>query len=154
MQWLADPAEQAAYCNWLDSLSQGTEMPRTSEMIESNFLKKEDVGEDGTIVTVADVGKTNVARKDEEPEYRWTMTFWEFAKPMVLNSTNIKLAEKALGSDDTDDWLNKKLILYNDPNVTFGKELVGGIRIKAYRKAGPPREVPPKAPIDESDPPF
>jgi hypothetical protein len=117
-------------------------VPKTSEMIESQFLKKEDVGEDGTVVTVQDVQRINVAKKGDTPEYRWTMKFREFEKPMVINSTNIKLTEKALGSDDSDDWLGKKLIVYNDPNVTFGKDLVGGIRIKAHRKAAAPREMP------------
>jgi hypothetical protein len=126
-------------------------MTRTSEMIQSNYLKKEDVGEDGTIVTVRSFERVNVAQKGEAPDEKWTMQFDEFEKPMVLNSTNIKLAEKALGSDETDDWIGKKLIVYNDPNVSFGKELVGGIRIKAYRKAAPPRELPTKQRQSEAD---
>lgn len=117
-------------------------MPRVHEMIESKYLKKEDVGEDGTVVTIATIDRVNVAAKGEEPEHKWVMGFEEFDKPMVLNPTNLKLAEKALGSDDTDDWMGKKIIVYNDPNITFGKELVGGIRIKAFRKVGPPKEMP------------
>lgn len=113
---------------------------KTHEMIESKYLKKEDVGEDGTIVTVSNFERVNVAAKGDMPEMRWTIQFEEFDKPMVLNSTNIKLAEKACGSDDTDDWIGKKLIVYNDPSISFGKEIVGGIRIKAYRKAGAPRQ--------------
>lgn len=116
-------------------------MPRTSEMIESKYLKKEEVGEDGTIVTIADFARVNVAMDDQPPDFKWTMRFEEFDKPMVLNSTNIQLAENALGSDNTDDWLGKQVIVYNDPNITFGKKLVGGIRIKAHRKAAPPRQM-------------
>ena len=125
-------------------------MPRTGEMIESKFLKKEDVGEDGTIVTVGSVTRVNVAMQGDAPEYRWTMQFDEFDKPMVLNSTNIKLAEKIFRSDDTDDWIGKKLICYNDPNITFGKDIVGGIRLKEYRKAAPPRELPGKTKTRET----
>ncbi len=126
-------------------------MTRTSEMIQSNYLKKEDVGEDGTIVTVRSFERVNVAQKGEAPDEKWTMQFDEFEKPMVLNSTNIKLAEKALGSDETDDWIGKKIIVYNDPNVSFGKELVGGIRIKAYRKAAPPRELAARKTVAPED---
>lgn len=135
-------------------------MPRTGEMIESKFLKKEDVGEDGTIVTVGAVTRVNVAMQGDTPEYRWTMQFDEFDKPMVLNSTNIKLAEKAFASDNTDDWIGKKIICYNDPNISFGKEIVGGIRLKAYRKAAPPRDPsagkPVRGPVDDlkDDVPF
>lgn len=129
-------------------------MTRTSEMIQSNYLKKEDVGEDGTVVTVRSFELVNVAPKGEPREEKWTMTFDEFDKPMVLNSTNIKLAEKALGSDETDDWIGKKLVIYNDPNVSFGKELVGGIRIRAHRKAAAPREVPARNREPDSDPRY
>jgi len=118
---------------------------KTSDMMESKFLRKDDVGEDGTIVTVGRIDRVNVAMQGDPPEYRWTMQFDEFDKPMVLNSTNIKLAEKIFASDDTDEWIGKKLIAYNDPNITFGKDIVGGIRLKAYRKAAPPREMPGKA---------
>ena len=110
-------------------------------MIESKYLKKEDVGEDGVIVTIAGFDKVNVARDDEPPEYKYTMRFEEFEKPMVLNTTNIQLCEKALGSDDTDHWLGKQIIVYNEPNISFGNKLVGGIRIKAHRKSAGPRQM-------------
>lgn len=110
-------------------------------MIESKYLKKEDVGEDGVIVTIAGFDKVNVARDDEPPEYKYTMRFEEFEKPMVLNTTNIQLCEKALGSDDTEDWIGKQIIVYNEPNISFGNKLVGGIRIKAHRKSAGPRHV-------------
>lgn len=114
---------------------------KTHEMIQSNYLKKEDVGEDGTIVTISGFDKVNVARDDQPEDWKYTMQFEEFEKPMVLNSTNIQLCEKALGSDDTDDWIGKQIIVYNEPNISFGNKLVGGIRIKAYRKVGAPRQV-------------
>jgi len=49
---------------------------------------------------------------------------------MVLNSTNIQLLAKACESEDTDDWIGKKVIIYSDPNVSFGGKLVGGLRVK------------------------
>lgn len=114
---------------------------KTAEMIESKYLKKEDVGEDGVIVTIAGFDKVNVARDDEAAEYKYTMRFEEFSKPMVLNATNIQLTEKALGSNDTDDWIGKQIIVYNEPNISFGNKLVGGIRIRAHRKSAGPRQM-------------
>jgi hypothetical protein len=61
---------------------------------------------------------------------------------MVLNSTNIQLMAKACGSDDTDDWIGKQIIVYVDENVSFGGELVGGLRIRKHKQAAP---VAPKA---------
>lgn len=109
-------------------------MPKISEMMESKFLKKEDVnGQSGILVTIAHLAQANVAMQGADPEMKWTMFFEELDKPMVLNSTNIHLTANICGSDDTDDWTGKKVVLYEDPTVSFGGKLVGGIRIRAPR---------------------
>lgn len=107
-------------------------MAKIGEMIESKYLKQSDVSED-TVVTVEKVGKANVAPKGEEAEYKWLIRFSEFPKPMVLNSTNIKRLAKACGSDDTDEWIGKKAILFVDPDVEFAGNVVGGLRIRAHK---------------------
>ena len=108
---------------------------KASAMMESKYLKQSDIDED-TTVTVKSLKKVNVARDDEDPEYRWTVLFHEFEKPMVLNATNIKRMAKALG-DDTDDWIGNAVILYVDPDIEFGGNVVGGLRIKAIPRKGP-----------------
>src|SRR5690349_9513018 len=100
------PRGRSSISGWTHSHThKDTNMPRTSEMMESKYLKKEDFDEDGTICTIADFERVNVAKEDEKPEMKWMMTFKEFDKGMVLNSTNIQLAEGAMGSDNTDDWI-------------------------------------------------
>ena len=121
-------------------------MPKTSEMRESKFLKQSDIGK-AVLWTVHGVERVNVAKEGAEPEYKWAMNFSESDKPLVLNSTNIQLCEKAFGSDNTDDWTGKKIVLYVDPTVSYGGKVVGGIRVrqpKAGVVAAPP---PPPAPI-------
>lgn len=118
-------------------------MAKIGEMIESKYLKQSDVHED-TLVTVERVGKANVAREGDEPEYKWLVRFAEFKKPMVLNSTNIKRLAKACDSDDTDEWIGKTVVLYVDPDVEFGGNVVGGLRIRAAKKEVPVRQVQPK----------
>ena len=107
-------------------------MPKTSEMRESKFLKKEDVGA-GVLYTVATCVKHNVAMADQPEEVRWCLTFLEAAKPLVLNATNIQLCELIFKSDDTDHWVGHQLVLYTDPNVSYAGKLVGGIRVRAPR---------------------
>lgn len=104
-------------------------MPKLSEMIESKYLKQSDVP-DETAVTIRAVAKRNVAREGDEPEMKWLIKFDEFKKPMVLNSTNMKRIAKACGSEDTDDWTGKTVLLYVDPDVEFGGNVVGGLRIR------------------------
>lgn len=126
-------------------------MPNINTMTESKFLKKEDIGDpgDAQIVTIQAVAQKNVAKEDDEPEMKWCIKFTEFKKPMVLNGTNMKLAAMALGSNETDDWIGKKIEVYHDPSITFGDKLVGGLR---FRKSG--GKVRQAAGTDESDIPF
>lgn len=130
-------------------------MAKVGEMIESKYLKQSDVHED-TTVTVEKVEKANVAKDGEEPEYKWLIRFKEFKKPMVLNSTNIKRLARFCG-DDTDDWVGKAVVLYVDPDVEFGGNVVGGLRIRAAKNQGNGSAVKPPAKgfeVDDSDIPF
>ncbi len=106
---------------------------KTSDMMSSKYLRKEDVGA-GALATIREIKKENLAREDDTPEFKFTMYFEEYEKGLVLNSTNIQLAEKVLDSDDTEDWIGKQIVLYEDPNVSYGGKLVGGIRIRAVRR--------------------
>jgi hypothetical protein len=102
---------------------------KIGQMMDSKFLKKEDV-EPPKLVTIRGFSQQNAGR-DDAPEMKWTMSFIELQKPMVMNSTNLQLCAQALGSDDTDHWIGKQVVLYNDPSVQFQGKLIGGIRIRA-----------------------
>jgi len=112
---------------------------KASDMIESKYLKQSDI--DGeVIVTILKVGQGNVAMEDQPEELKWMIRFKEFKKPMVLNSTNIQLLEKFCG-EETDEWPNQEVILYVDPNVSFGGKLTGGIRIKSAKPTAAPKRA-------------
>lgn len=132
-------------------------MPKISEMRESKFLRKEDVGR-GALATIASCVQHNIAMEGASPEQRWCLTFHELDKPLVLNSTNIQLCAQICGSDDTDHWTGKKIVLYTDPNVTYAGKLVGGIRVRAPKpsavKAPPPPPVSEAAELTDEDIPF
>jgi len=110
-----------------------------SQLKESKFLKKEDVGP-GMLLTIASVSQENVAKEGAEQELKWVLHFQESEKPMVLNSTNGQLIAKITGSDETDDWQGHKVVLYEDPNISFAGKIVGGIRVRAPR--GPAKAMP------------
>jgi hypothetical protein len=105
---------------------------KISQMMDSKYLKKEDV-DPPKLVTIRALAKGNVG-KDDAPDMKWCMSFIELDKPMVMNSTNLQLAAQALGSDDTDHWIGKQVVLFNDPNVQYQGKLTGGVRIRAPRK--------------------
>lgn len=124
---------------------------RIGEMKDSKFLKKEDVGT-GKLVTIASMEQQNVAMDDQPPEMKWILHFHEFDKGMALNWTNIQLIAKAVGSEETNDWVGKKIVLFEDPNVSFGGKLVGGIRVRAVRKQTEDKAAPSPADPDDDIP--
>jgi hypothetical protein len=111
-------------------------MPKISEMRESKFLKKEDVGA-GALLTITGCEQHNVAKEGAGEELKWCLSFAEVDKPLVLNSTNAQLCARICGSDDTDDWTGKKVVLYTDPNVSFQGKVTGGIRVRAPKAIKP-----------------
>ena len=121
-------------------------MAKISEMLPSSYLKQTDFDESGAIVTVANITEKNVARQDEPAEMKWLVHFEEFEKAMVLNTTNINALSKAGGSDDTDDWTGKEVIVYVDPTIGYGGKTTGGLRIRKYVVAAPPKQAVKAAP--------
>lgn len=133
-------------------------MPNINQMMPSKYLKKEDFPAPA-LVTIRTFTQDNVAQQGQPEEKKWVMHFNEFENGMVMNSTNLQLAAAALGSEDTDDWIGKQVVVYNDPNVSFGGKLMGGIRIRQMRKAAPAaaqrptaRQEMPPVPFDNDDP--
>lgn len=108
-------------------------MPNINEMLQSKYLKKEDFPEPA-VLSISSISRVNIAKDNEKPQYKYAMSFEELGKPLLLNSTNIKRAAKACGSDNSDDWIGKKLVVYNDEEVEFGGEIIGGLRIRPFKK--------------------
>jgi hypothetical protein len=119
-------------------------------MKKSNFLKKEDCGVTGILVTIKEVAEENVAKEGAPEELKWCCYFRECDKPLVLNSTNIQLTAAITGKQHTEDWPGYKVVLYNDPTVTYAGKIMGGIRVRAPRgqaaKANATQAAPSPAP--------
>lgn len=111
---------------------------KTSQMIQSKFLKKEDFPQP-EVLTIKDVSLEEVGRGDT----RWVLFFKEKHKGIVLNVTKIKQLESAYG-DDSDMWNGRKVKVEHDPSVMMGKERVGGIKFIFPKNASPPPPPPPK----------
>lgn len=124
-------------------------MPSVNDLKKSFFLKKEDCGA-GILVTISKYELINVAKQGEAEDMKYVLHFHETDKPMVLNSTNGQLIERITGSDQFADWIEKKVVLYSEPNVTYGGKLLGGIRVRAPRgqaaATAKPQAQPPRRP--------
>lgn len=128
-------------------------MPKVSEMVQSKYLRKEDIDDD-TPATIKGVRLEDLGKEDSK-EQRWVIYFKQLQKGMVLNVTTIRVLESAYG-DDTDAWVGKQILLYVDPNVSFQGRVVGGLRVRVPRAktAAPLASQAPKDDEFQDDVPF
>ncbi len=127
-------------------------MPKVSEMKNSRFLTQFDVGQEGKVLTIESIDHQNVAAENRPKELKWVLHFEEEEfKPLALNRKNTELIARILNSDDTDDWIGKQIVAYQDPTIDFGGKITGGIRVRAVKpsdkggSAAKPEEPSPKA---------
>jgi len=118
-------------------------MPKVNEMIISKFLRKEDC-EDEIAVTMKSVELEDMPNNSDAGEQRWVLYFKELEKGLVLNTTTIRVLEKAFGPD-SDDWISKRVILYTDPTVAFKGQIVGGLRLRPMKTPAPAKAPTPAA---------
>src|ERR1039458_6433 len=95
---------------------------KTSEMIQSKFLKKDDFPT-AAVLTIKGISIEEVGRGDT----RWVLHVNERAKGIVLNVTKIKQLEASFG-DESDHWVGKRIKVSHDPTVMMGQQVVGGIK--------------------------
>jgi len=123
-----------------------------SDVKTSKYLKKEDVGR-GTLATIQSVTRENIAIEGAEPESRVAVHFKELEKPMILNSTNAQIIA-AIAENDADieiRWRGVRVVLFNDPNVSYMGKITGGIRVRAPK---PDAVMPPVTHEENDDLPF
>lgn len=113
-----------------------------SQLVNSKYLKQSDF-ERPALMTIDRVQQETMQRDDGDDELKWVMYFREAEKGLVMNLTNGQLAARALGSDDSDDWIGRQIVVYTDPNVSFGGKVVGGLRLRAPKQQGAPAQSKP-----------
>lgn len=95
------------------------------------YFGEQDLPEPGAVLTVTiRAHKLEEVMSDRGKQKKGVLYFAENIKPLILNVTNGKAIAKLYGKD-ADKWGGKRISLYLDPTVRFGKEQVGGIRVKA-----------------------
>lgn len=55
--------------------------------------------------------------------------------------TVLKLLKFAWGTDEAAEWVGRQVELYRDPEITFGREKPGGIRVSAVSHIDAPKSV-------------
>jgi hypothetical protein len=124
-------------------------MPRLNEIYGGNYLKAEDLGSSSPVVIIEEVSVMSA----DDGKKKLVLHFHGKDKTLVLNVTNANTVQELLGSDDTDDWLGKRIRLYTT-KVDFQGKRVSAIRIKAAGKAAPPPPEPEEEIEEDIEVPF
>jgi hypothetical protein len=98
--------------------------------LTGQFLKKADFDDRSAIVfTIMRVDKrTFEARNGRPAQDKWVVTF-DGDRCLSLNKTNLQLLAKWFGKRAR-AWQGKKVTVYWDESVSFGGQLVGGMRLR------------------------
>ena len=101
----------------------------SSTYTAGNFLGGDDLTDkekDGLDVTITDVTAEEMRQGADKLCLRFTDPA---RKPMLLNKTNSKRLQKMFGKE-TDDWLDKPITIWFDPEVEYMGDIVGGLRVR------------------------
>ena len=114
------------------------------KFINDTYLNESDFShpETGEMITViAKIVKietekvTNPSGKSDELPILY---FEKPVKPLVLSAkVNFKNIESALKTAFVEDWIGQRIELFYDPNVKFGNQKVGGVRIRPRKPEKP-----------------
>lgn len=127
---------------------------KMGDAFPSRWISQEDLGDEVFRLTIEDVRSESVGQ-GKSAEDRPILHFREASvgavkiKPFILSAKiNWKVIAKAYG-DDSDQWVGKQIDLYVDPNVMYGDEQKGGIRIRIPAGATTTPAPEAKAPLPD-----
>lgn len=124
---------------------------------ESKHLKYQDLEGRDVVLTIKSYQKETLKGKDGSEQKKWCLHWKEENwKPLALNATNGAMITKVLGTDDMDEWIGKKITLYEKDDVEMGGEIVSGIRVRSKKPAKPAQQPEPEPeyeePMDDEEP--
>lgn len=88
-------------------------------------------------VTIKDYSIENI-RTQSGTTKKGVLHFSEDVKPWIVNKTKLKPLVNKYGFE-TDNWIGKKITLYFDPLVKFGRDVTGGVRCEIAREEPLPK---------------
>lgn len=111
-------------------------MAKTSwkTLVDWQSLSSSSMAEQERMLTIKSIGREEIVSNNGRKEVVPVCRFEEDVPPMALNKTNMRNMEAMTGSDKIEDWYGKKVVVYVQNNIKFGKDLVSGLRIKPVPK--------------------
>jgi len=123
------------------------------KIINQDYLNESDFyNENGDVITlianIKSIKEQKVTNPGGKTDELLVLSFNE-CKPLIMSAKiNFKNIESALKTPFIEEWIGKAIEIYYDPNVKFGRDKVGGVRIKPVA----PKSVLPE--LTETHPHF
>ena len=111
-------------------------MEKTSwkTLVDWQSLSSSSMAEEEKTLTIKSIDREEIVSNNGRKEVVPVCRFHEDVPPMALNKTNMRMMETITGTDKIEDWYGKKIVVFVQKNIKFGKDLVSGLRIKAIPK--------------------
>lgn len=123
---------------------------KTSEAYPSLYLSAEDLDGKDVTVTIAGIELVELGQ-GQKKEQKLCMTMTGKKKGFIVNKTNAKTLEKILGTDETDEWIGRRVIL-SPREVEFQGDMVLSIRVSLKLPNDAKKAAAPVADNDGGEP--
>ena len=97
---------------------------------QSQYLTKDDLSQHGQVVTIDHFEQHEIESRDGKNQRKLVMFARELDKPLVLNKTNAQAIKVITGTEMPADSIGQRIELYVDPTISFGGQIIGGIRVR------------------------
>lgn len=98
-------------------------------LLPSDVIRYVDVMEQEFTLEISDVKKGKVTGKNGKSTGKAMISFVGAEKPLAAGTEILTVIAQMYG-DAPKKWIGKKITIYGDPNVKFGGEKVGGVRVR------------------------
>ena len=123
---------------------------KLDQMFPRRYATGEDLQGKAITLTIARIQREKMHPQANAPEVeKWVMYFNEAKKGIVLNRTLAFQIAEFLGTDETDDWTGKRIIIYPQPMTVAGRK-VTAIRARAAKSAAAGESIPASL-VEEDD---
>ena len=104
------------------------------KLTNPNYMGDYSLPTDGSdLIAVIDyVQREEVTGTGGKKEFETVAHFSDGNKPMILNKTNMKTIATIYKTPFIEEWKGRAIQIYYDPTVKFGRDVVGGLRIRNY----------------------
>ena len=125
---------------------------KVSEMFPRRWLVGSDLEGKAFRVKIEAVQQEEVRTRTGQTEAKWVLHLHGAARGLILHRTIAQQVADAVGSDDTQQWMGKEIVIYPlDMGVAGEKRIAIRVRKPTTQKVAPPEQAAAVLAADDDD---